>query len=274
MKIVPPHQTHASISPGRAGTGSPRYGAAAIALFLSLLALSGCETSESKRNKVPQPPPGRSATQAIQSKHNPALFTGKPVVNPDQGLPLPQPSFAWPAGFVRVAMLPIYITTPTGGALDDLDEIFRAEMSKLLPLEVVTVSRADLLAALGEKQISSTAVIPQKLVQYLQAKYAVQGIVFTDMPVYRPYRPINIAVRSKLVQVSDMEMLWSASGVMDSAEPGIAASASQYAERNLHGTGKNGAQLILQSPRRYAAFVANGLYGTVPEPGQTSGPQP
>lgn len=246
------------------------------AIFLVLLALSGCETSASKKSKAPEPLPGRSAKQAIQSRQSPDLFTGKTIVISGSGEAMPPaPTFAWPPGFDRVAALPIYSTTPTGGVIQDLDQIFWAELAKLLPLEVVAVSRADLLATIGEAQIASTAVIPPKLVQFLQKKYAVQGIVFTDMPVYRPYRPINIGVRSKLVQIAGMQILWSANGILDSAEPGIAASALQYAERNLHGPGRVGAQLVLQSPRRYAAFVANGLYGTLPTPatGEPNRPQ-
>ena len=262
------------IIPGKCGISdrlSPCYLLSVGILFLWLLGMSGCETTASKKAHAPQPLPGRSATQAIQSRQNPVLFNGKSYVaaNGSSEAAL-SPVFAWPQGFERVAALPIYNTTPTGDALEALDEIFHSELSKLLPLEVVIVSRADLLAALGEQQFASTAVIPQKLIQYLKDKYAVQGVVFTDMPVYRPYRPINIAVRSKLVQISDMQILWSANGILDSGEPGIAASALQYADRNLHGPCGGTAQLILQSPRRYAAFVANGLYGTLP--GQSPAP--
>ena len=261
-------------SPSRSGFPARFFPLFRVAvLLLGLLALSGCETAASKKAHAPQPLPGRSAKQAIQSRQNPVLFTGKTIVPPgDSGppAPAPAPAFAWPPGFDRVAALPIYSPTPTGDAIQDIDEIFRAELSKLLPLEVVNVSRADLLTTIGEGQIASTAVIPLKLVQFLQKKYAVQGIVFTDMPVYRPYRPMNI---------EGMQVLWSANGILDSAEPGIAASALQYAERNLRGPGTGGAQLILQSPRRYAAFVANGLYGTLPSPtpsptpGETKNPQ-
>ena len=224
-------------------------------LFLWLLGMSGCETAASKKRKAPQPLPGRSAKQAIQYRQSPDLFTSKNSVPTEKGAPPPPPVFAWPPGFVRVAALPIHTSAPTGDTLDALDEIFHSELSKLLPLEVVIVSRADLIAALGESQFASTDIIPQKLVQ---------GVVFTDMPVYRPYRPIDIGVRSKLVQLPDMQILWSANGILDSGEPGIAASAVQFAERDLHGPGMGNAQLILQSPRRYAAFVANGLYGTLP----------
>ena len=245
---------------------SPCFLLMAGILFLWLLGMSGCETAASKKARAPQPLPGRSAKQAIQSKQNPSLYEGKSYVPNAKGEIVPVPVFAWPPGFERVAALPIFNNTPTGGTLDALDEIFHSELSKVLPLEVVIVSRAELLDALGEEQFASTAIIPQKLIQYLKDKYAVQGVVFTDMPVYRPYRPINIAVRAKLVQIPDMQILWSASGILDSGEPGIAASALQYAERNLHGPCGGAAQLVLQSPRRYAAFVANGLYGTIPGP--------
>ena len=243
-------------------------------LFLWLLGMSGCETTASKKNKAPNPLPARAAVQAFQSKQNPSLYTGKSYVaaNGNKGTdPVPSPVFAWPQGFERVAALPIYNTTPTGDSLDALDEIFHSELSKVLPLEIIIVSRADLLAALGTEQFASTAVIPQKLIQFLKDKYAVQGIIFTDMPVYRPYRPINIAVRSKLVQIPDMQILWSANGILDSGDPGIAASALQYADRNVHGPCGGTSQVILQSPRRYASFVANGLYGTLPGQAPSSG---
>jgi hypothetical protein len=261
---------------------APRlFRAVAWVLLFGLAGLTGCESAASKKAKAAAPPVGRSASQAIQSRQNPVLFTGKTVVVPapakGQPQPPPIPVYAWPSGFERVAALPIYYRTPMGGADQDLDEIFRAELSKLLTLEVITISRAELLAVIGEEQIASTAIIPQKLVQFLQDKYAVQGIVFTDMPVYRPYRPLNIAVRSKLVQIPDMQILWSANGILDSAEPGIAASALQYAKRNLRGQTVGSADVILQSPRRYAAFVANGLFGTLPNtsppPGEASPPQ-
>ena len=248
-----------------------------FAFLFFLLGLGGCESATAKRNAENQAIalPGRSGTMAINSQTNPALVNSKTyhttsntTTSTKKGTtqqPTAPPLFSWPPGFDRVAMLPIYTRIPTGGATNDLDEIFRAELSKALPLEVIHVSRTDLLAAIGEDQIASTAIIPQKLIQFLQQKYAVQGVIFTDMPVYRPYRPVNIGIRCKLVKIPSMEIMWSADGILDSAEPGIASSAVEYARGNLKGPGKGGApELILQSPRRYAAFVAYGLFRTMP----------
>jgi hypothetical protein len=180
--------------------------------------------------------------------------------------------FSWPPGFLRIAWLPIHSQIPTGNSLQDLDSIFRAECSKVLPLEVVQISRAEMMRLLGQESIASTDIIPAQFVRELQQKYAIQGIVFTDLTVYRPYRPINIGVRGKLVQVPHLEILWSADGILDSAEPGIASSALNFAQRNLRGPQTGMAEVILQSPRRYAAFVANALYGTLP--GQLYGVSP
>lgn len=244
-------------------------------LFLTIfcLVLAGCENGKQTRKNgvdAPNPPHGRSADTAIKSQTSADFSGGKTIHDPNAGMPAAP--FDWPPNFVRIAMLPIYTRVPTAGALTDLDEIFRAELAKALPLEIVTVSRLDLLAAIGVEQIESTSIIPQKLIQFLQAKYAVQGVVFTDMPVYRPYRPINIGVRSKLVHIPSMDIMWSADGILDSAEPGIAASAVAFALGNLKAPGKGSPDVILQSPRRYAAFVAHGLYGTIPGQAPTSGP--
>lgn len=247
-----------------------------FAFLFFLLGLGGCQSATAKRNAQNQAiaVPGRSGTMAINSQTNPALVNSKTYNTTSntttstkkgaQQQPTAPPPFSWPPGFDRVAMLPIYTRIPTGGATNDLDEIFRAELSKALPLEVIHVSRTDMLAAIGEDQIASTAIIPQKLIQFLQQKYAVQGVIFTDMPVYRPYRPVNIGIRCKLVKIPSMEIMWAADGILDSAEPGIAASAVEYARGNLKGPGKGAPELILQSPRRYAAFVAYGLYRTMP----------
>ncbi len=261
--------------------GAVRGGLLVIFSAIFCFAFFGCAGGKDSQRSgavAPNPPHGRSADTAIKSQMAPSLSApGKGAVSHDPNSGLPAAPFDWPPDFVRVAMLPIYTRVPTAGAVNDLDEIFRAELAKALPLEIVQISRSEMLAVVGAEQIESTSIVPQKLIQHLQAKHAVQGVVFTDMPLYRPYRPITIGVRSKLVHIPSMDIMWSADGILDSAEPGIAASAVTYALGNLKAPGKGAADVILQSPRRYAAFVAHGLYGTMPgqspTPGQTNNPQ-
>ncbi|MCS7009048.1 MAG: hypothetical protein NZL93_03805, partial [Chthoniobacterales bacterium] len=172
-----------------------------IFLFLALVLafmISGCAT---KVEKVASPLPGRTSQTAIKSRVSDKILQ-QPVFNPQQisgqGLPT---YYRWPRGFVRIAMLPIFTEVPTGGALDDLDQIFRAECAKLLDLEIVHVSRYDMLSLLGKEQIASTAIIPEFFLKRLREVYDVQGVLFTDLTIFRPYRPINIGVRAKLVQI-------------------------------------------------------------------------
>lgn len=238
-------------------------------LFLTPLLFTACQNS--KKNIPPNPLPGRAMEQVIQARTSKNMVSPVTTYGPN-GEEIITPVFSWPPGFLRVAWLPLYTQVPTGGSIQDLDSIFRAECSKVLPLEVIQISRAEMMRLLGEQAIASTDIIPAHFVRQLQEKYAIQGIIFTDLTVYRPYRPINIGVRAKLVQVPYMEILWSADGILDSAEPGIASSALNFAQRNLRGPETGMAQVILQSPRRYAAFAANALYGTLP--GQLYGVSP
>ena len=88
------------------------------------------------------------------------------------------------------------------------------------------------------------------------------GIVFTDLTHYSPYRPLAIGVRAKLVDAASGEVRWAFDYIFDSGTPAIALAAKTYQTRyngdNLPLAGDGGTVLI--SPTRFARFVANQTY--------------
>jgi hypothetical protein len=194
--------------------------------------------------------------------------------------PVPGSAVNWPGNIRRIAMLPIHTDKEISETQRDMDGVFRAELMKVLPFEVVEIPRSEMLVLTGREAVPSYERVPEQLIQALRAKYGADAVVFTDFTLFRPYRPLAIGVRSKIVNLSDMAILWMASGVLDSAEPSVADSAMLFGDTGLEmryvsrtvpkGRERekaSGNQIILQSPRLYAAFVANQAYESLkPQP--------
>jgi len=186
------------------------------------------------------------------------------------------PGIRWPAGMRRLAVLPIYSTRPIDQTQRDMDGIFRAELSKVVKYEIVQVGRTDMTSLINREAVSSSEIVPASVVTMLRQKYGADAVLFTDFTLFRPYRPLAIGVRAKIVDLKTMEILWMADGVLDSAEPDISDLATHFSESNLQmryisnniPKGKqreqgSGNQIILQSPRLYASFVAHEAFSSL-----------
>jgi len=191
----------------------------------------------------------------------------------------PPSAINWPAGMRRLAILPVDAVRPVNETQRDMDGVFRGELSKVVKYEIVQVSRPEMMKLINRESISSTEVLPQHLVTALRQKYAANAVMFIDFTLFRPYRPMAIGVRAKIVDLSNMEILWMADGVLDAAEPDVAALASQFADSSMKmgyisptipkGQTRDyasGNQIVLQSPRLFAMFVAHEAFASLAPP--------
>jgi len=223
------------------------------------------------------------STRSIKDKSNAATRSSGHVkqISPatDSAAPVELPStsrISWPKGMRRLVMLPIYSVRPIGEAQRDMDGIFRAELSKVVKYEIVQVPRQDMENLFRRDSFSSSEVIPPELIRVLLQKYAADAVLFTDFTLFRPYRPLAIGVRTKIVDLKTMDVIWMADGILDSAEPDVANSAMHFAERGLRMSyvsptipkGRereqaSGNQIILQSPRLYAGYTAHEAFASL-----------
>jgi hypothetical protein len=222
-------------------------------------------------------------SRTVDDKSNKQATTGriKKLSQPTMTAP-PQeatPGIAWPAGMRRLAVLPIHANRPIDDVQRDMDGIFRGELSKVVKYEIVEVPRQEMLSLVGRESISSSAVLPNDLIRALRQDYAADAVMFIDFTVFRPYRPIAIGVRTKIVDLRNMEVIWMADGILDTAEPDVSEMATQFAGSGLNiryisptipQGGKreaaSGNQVILQSPRLFAGFVAHEAFATLAPP--------
>lgn len=160
----------------------------------------------------------------------------------------------------RVAVLPVAYETPLEASLTQLDGAVTMELAKTSLFELVPVSREALDVRFGRRQFTSVEVLPGELLRTLRADFGVDGILFTDLTYYRPYQPISIGVRSKLVDAQTGQVRWAFDHLFDAGNLETAAAAEGYylattppppTLEHPH----NGAA-VLQSPSRFTKYVA------------------
>lgn len=193
----------------------------------------GCQTGKKAVTFVRPPPPQN-------------YFSGEPI-----GIPIR-----------RVALLPLFNSKYPQEQLRELDAAFAAELAKKSIFEVVPVGRSAMESFFGQRQLASVEHLPADLLEKLRDRFGVDGILFTDLTHYSPYRPLSVGVRAKLVDATSGEIRWAFDYLFDSGNPAIALAAKTYQARfnqdNQPLPGDGGTVLI--SPSRFAKFVANQTY--------------
>lgn len=165
----------------------------------------------------------------------------------------------------RVAMLPVYHARLPGEVLKDVDSALVAELSKKVMFEVVPVSRAELEGLINLREVSSVDTIPGDLFPKLREHYGVEGVMFTDLTHYSPYRPVSIGVRSKLVDIESGKIHWASDVLLDSGNANVALAARDYQKvmcrDNFPVQGDGGT--VLMSPRLFVKFAAYSNYASL-----------
>jgi hypothetical protein len=159
----------------------------------------------------------------------------------------------------RVLALPLCMPQIAGVSQRDIDTAFESELNKHQRFEVVRINRGDLATLLGKEEISSAESFPAEVLSTLRQRFAPDAILFTDITSFRPYRPLAMGVRAKLVEAQTMREIWAVDSTLDSAHDEVEQAArNSGTDRGPH------SGLILQSPRAYAKFVAQQIFATLP----------
>jgi hypothetical protein len=165
----------------------------------------------------------------------------------------------------RVALLPLYNDAYPDRYLGDLDATFTSELTKRAIFEVVPVSRSQMESLFGERHFCSTTPLPAGAMAKLRDHFGVDGVLFTDLTHFSPYRPVSMGVRTKLVDVVSQDIRWAFDYVFDSGNSSVAEAAKRYQIQysNEHRPLSTDGGSILLSPTRFAKFVANQTYGSL-----------
>jgi hypothetical protein len=172
----------------------------------------------------------------------------------------------------RVALLPLWNEKLPGEYLRDVDAAFSAELTKKAIFEVVPVTRSQMESICGERQLSSVEALPAEVLARLRTHFGVEGVIFTDLTSFSPYRPLSMGVRAKLIDVTTGQIRWAFDYIYDTGNDSVATAAKKFQLRysNEHQPLTSDGGSILLSPSRFAKYVASETYGSLqaqPAPG-------
>lgn len=208
-----------------------------LAAAASLL-LSGCAFLEIEPPKIPAPP-------YVPTNH--------------------QGDARLPGDIRRVAMLPVH----GGNAADPescaaLDPVLLTALQRQVRFEVVTVSREDCRQLFGSGSVGSTDALPPGLLEKIAATYAVDAVLFTDVTVYQPYRPLTMGLRAKLATAKDVRLVWAFDEVFSGEQASMQTSVQNYYAGVDKSAAMDVSSAVLQSPTRFGAVCADLMFRTLP----------
>ena len=165
----------------------------------------------------------------------------------------------------RVALLPLWSEKLPGEYLRDVDAAFSAELTKKAVFEVVPVTRSQMESICGERQLSSVEALPAEALARLRARFAVEGVIFTDLTSFSPYRPLSMGVRAKLIDAATGQIRWAFDYIYDTGNASVAAAAKKFQVQfsNEHQPLTSDGGSILLSPSRFAKYVASETFGSL-----------
>lgn len=185
--------------------------------------------------------------------------------------------FFTPRNFSGDAQLPPtlrrVVLLPTAGgsiappeSVTALDKVFIAELQGKNRFEVVTLTRADCLKRFQAEEFSSVGPLPANLMTRLQSEFGADAVMFLDLTVFKPYRPLALGVRAKLATTDEnVRLVWTFDNVYSAADAAVANSArNHFLESDGGRIPADLTPSVLQSPARFASYVGSSMFSTLP----------
>jgi len=170
-----------------------------------------------------------------------------------------------PTYFNRVAVMPCYHSDPSSPVLTFGDDVFVKEMSKFGVFEPISVSTKFCKDFFGKERLSSSEALPENFLKILVEKLGANGVLFIDLHSFKPYRPLSLGVRAKLVDLKSGEFMWAIDETIDTGEASVMVAANLYQRgKHVQALSEKTSSSILQSPRLFSKFVAHTLFSTLP----------
>ncbi|MFO1475818.1 MAG: hypothetical protein U1F98_04100 [Verrucomicrobiota bacterium] len=118
----------------------------------------------------------------------------------------------------RVAMLPLACEDKRIDLVDgceSLSTVLQSELIKTKKFEIVTVSRDLLRDRTGRPTWTGAEMLPPELFESLRQLYGCDAILFCQLTTFRPYAPLAVGWRLRLVDARTRQTLWATDEVFD-----------------------------------------------------------
>jgi len=170
-----------------------------------------------------------------------------------------------PAYFNRVVVLPCFYSDQDSPVLDYIDEVFHQELSQERIFETLRLSPKQMKEHFGVERVASNLPLPENFLMRLEELTAANGVLFVDVDSYRPYRPLSLGVRSKLVDLKTGEFMWAIDETFDSGHADVIAATRVFQDHDqVRALSAKTSGSVIHSPRAFAKYVASSCFSTMP----------
>ena len=170
-----------------------------------------------------------------------------------------------PTYFNRVAVLPCYHADPDSPLLDYIDDVFHQELAQERIFETIRISTNQMRKLFGLGRISSSSDLPENFLRTLDEQTGANGVLFVDLDSYRPYRPMSLGVRAKLVDLKSGEFMWAIDETFDAGHAGVIVGASMFQEKaQVRALSSKTSGSVLHSHRVFSKYIASTVFSTLP----------
>ena len=171
-----------------------------------------------------------------------------------------------PLHFNRVVLLPCSYPDPDNAILKFCDQIFYQELSQERIFEIIHLSTEELRSLVGHKRVSSTQRLPANFLKILEDYTSANGVMFIDLDSYKPFRPMSLGVRAKLIDLKTGEFMWAIDETFDAGHASVIVGASQYQDTSqVRALSDRTSGSVLHSPRNFSKYVASTIFSTLPK---------
>ena len=149
-----------------------------------------------------------------------------------------------------------------------LESVMIAEVMKTGRFEVIVGDRERLNQMLRMQAFSAEDRLPQDFLQKVRDEFGCDAVMFSVLTHYRPYPPLAVGWKLRLVDAVDGQTWWTVDEVFDATDDRVAVGARKFQEKNMK---YNGAIPVLQDtftvllvPRQFGMYTVRAVVETMP----------
>ena len=118
----------------------------------------------------------------------------------------------------------------------------------------------------GKTQLTPQDKLPENFLARLLAEHpSVDGVMFLEIFGYRPYKPLALGVRGRLVDLRSGDFIWAIDETFDAGNASVIAAAENFQRRDqVTNFSRHSYGSVLASPRVFTKYVADAAFGTLP----------
>jgi hypothetical protein len=204
-----------------------------------------------------------------QTQPNPAIHSHDRSDNTFQASPV------LPDNLRRVVVLPLAwegTSTDLSQGCEVLGPIILTELINTKRFEAVAVSPENLQHQTGRQSWTGAEILPADFLDSLKRVYGCDAVLFCQLTAFRPYAPLAVGWRMKLVEVRTGRILWAVDKVFDakSAPAHNKASLSSIVEQWFSTESSNKYWRIENSPRQFCRYTLVQIFSNLPNPKETT----